>query len=105
MISDFINRDKKLYFIQRNHPAVFRDSLIPHLHSENSYAIMKKTDNTTFRGNAKAYQKTGMIIAMKQVSFLRKLTAAVLSCMLCCTGKTIPAFSADETAELPARFD
>ena len=42
---------------------------------------------------------------MKHISFLRKLTAAILSCTLCCTGVTIPAFSADDTEELPARFD
>ncbi len=42
---------------------------------------------------------------MKQVSFLRKLTAALLSCTLCCTGMTVPAFSADDADELPARFD
>ena len=42
---------------------------------------------------------------MKQVSFLRKLTAALLSCMLCCTGMKVPAFAADDADELPARFD
>ena len=42
---------------------------------------------------------------MKHTSFLRKLTAAVLSCTLCCTGMTVPAFSAEETEELPARYD
>ena len=42
---------------------------------------------------------------MKHTSLLRKMTVAALNCVLCCTGMTIPAFSADETAELPARFD
>ena len=42
---------------------------------------------------------------MKHGYFLRKLTAALLSCTLCYTGMTVPAFSAEETAELPARFD
>ena len=42
---------------------------------------------------------------MKHKSFLRRLTAAVLSCTLCCTGMTVPAFSADDADELPARFD
>ena len=42
---------------------------------------------------------------MKHKSILHKLTAALLSCALCCTGMTVPAFSADETAELPAKFD
>ena len=42
---------------------------------------------------------------MKIKISMRKLTAALLSCTLCCTGMTVPAFSADETAELPARFD
>ena len=42
---------------------------------------------------------------MKHRSFLCKLTAAALSCTLCCTGMTVPAASADDAAELPARFD
>ena len=42
---------------------------------------------------------------MKHTSFLCKLTAAALSCTLCCTGMAVPAFSADDTAELPAKFD
>lgn len=42
---------------------------------------------------------------MKHNSILRKLTAALLSCTLCCTGMTVPVFSADETTELPERFD
>ena len=42
---------------------------------------------------------------MKHTSFLRKLTAAVLSCTLCFTGLTVPASSAEETEVLPARFD
>ena len=45
---------------------------------------------------------------MKHTSFLRKRTAAVLSCTLCCTSMTVPAFSADETEEefvLPERID
>ena len=42
---------------------------------------------------------------MKHKSILRKLTAALLSCTLCCTGMTVPAFSAEETEELPAKFD
>ena len=42
---------------------------------------------------------------MKRISILRRLTAAVLSCTLCCTGMTVPAFSADDADELPARFD
>ena len=42
---------------------------------------------------------------MKRKSILRKMTVAVLSCALCCTGMTVPAFSAEEADELPARFD
>ena len=42
---------------------------------------------------------------MKHKSFLRMLTACVLSRTLCCSGMTVPAFSVDETEELPARFD
>ena len=42
---------------------------------------------------------------MKTKSDLRRLTAALLSCILCCTGMAVPAFSVDETEELPARFD
>ena len=45
---------------------------------------------------------------MKTKSVLRKLTAAVLSCTLCCTGMTVPAFSAEETEEefvFPERID
>ena len=42
---------------------------------------------------------------MKHKSILRMLTACVLSCTLCCSGMTVPAFSVDETEELPARFD
>lgn len=42
---------------------------------------------------------------MKHRFILRKLTAALLSCTLCCTGMTVPAFSAEETEELPARFE
>ncbi|MCR5306599.1 MAG: hypothetical protein K6E36_08890 [Oscillospiraceae bacterium] len=42
---------------------------------------------------------------MKHKSILHKLTAALLSCSLCCTGMTVPAFSAEEADELPARFD
>lgn len=42
---------------------------------------------------------------MKHTSFLRKLTAAVLSCTLCFTGLTVSASSAEETEVLPARFD
>ncbi|MEE3403184.1 MAG: C1 family peptidase [Acutalibacteraceae bacterium] len=41
---------------------------------------------------------------MKHKSFLRRMTAALLSCTLCCTGMTVPAISAEDT-ELPARFD
>ena len=44
---------------------------------------------------------------MKHKSILHKLTAALLSCTLCCTGMTVPAFSAEETEEfvLPERID
>ena len=42
---------------------------------------------------------------MKHTSILRRLTAAVLSCTLCCTGMTVPAFSANDSDDLPARFD
>ena len=42
---------------------------------------------------------------MKHKSILRMLTACVLSWTLCCSGMTVPAFSVDETEELPARFD
>ena len=42
---------------------------------------------------------------MKQVSFLRKLTAALLSCMLCCTGMTVSSVHAEESSELPVHFD
>lgn len=42
---------------------------------------------------------------MKHKSILRKMAVAVLSCALCCTGMTVPAFSAEEADELPARFD
>ncbi|MBP0967027.1 MAG: hypothetical protein J5722_05310 [Oscillospiraceae bacterium] len=42
---------------------------------------------------------------MKHTSFLRRLTAAVLSCTLCCSGMTVPVITAEETEELPARFD
>ena len=42
---------------------------------------------------------------MKHKSILHKLPAALLSCTLCCTGMTVPAFSADESEELPAKFD
>ena len=42
---------------------------------------------------------------MKHTSFLRKLTAAALCCMLCCPGMTVPAFSADDAEELPSKFD
>ncbi|MBQ5340218.1 MAG: hypothetical protein J6Z40_13785, partial [Oscillospiraceae bacterium] len=38
---------------------------------------------------------------MKHKSILHKLTAA----LLCCTGMTVQAFSADDAKELPARFD
>ena len=41
---------------------------------------------------------------MKHKSFLRRMTSALLSCTLCCTGMTVPAISAEDT-ELPARFD
>ncbi len=41
---------------------------------------------------------------MKHKSFLRRMTAALLSCTLCCTGMTVPAISAEDT-ELPVRFD
>ena len=39
---------------------------------------------------------------MKHTAILRKLTAAVLSCALCCTGMTVPASSADEAEEFDA---
>ena len=42
---------------------------------------------------------------MNHKSILRKLTAALLSCTLCCTGMTVPAFAADDADELPAHFD
>ena len=42
---------------------------------------------------------------MKHTSFLRKLSAAVLSCTLCCTGMTVPAFSADDADDLPEYYD
>ena len=42
---------------------------------------------------------------MKRNSFLRILTAALLACALCCTGMTFPVVSADDTEELPAKFD
>ena len=42
---------------------------------------------------------------MKHTLFLQRLAAAVLSCTLCGTGMTVPAFSADDTGELPAKFD
>ncbi len=42
---------------------------------------------------------------MKHKSVLRKGFAAVLSCALCCSGLTVPAASADDEPELPARFD
>ena len=42
---------------------------------------------------------------MKHKSILHKLTAALLFCTLCCTGMTVPAFSVEETEELPAKFD
>ena len=42
---------------------------------------------------------------MKHKSILRKMTAALLSCTLCCTGMTVQAFSADDAKELPAKFD
>ena len=42
---------------------------------------------------------------MKHTFFLRRLTAAALSCTLCCTGMTVPAFSADNVEELPSSFD
>ena len=42
---------------------------------------------------------------MKHKSILHKLIAALLSCTLCCTGMSVPAFSADESEELPAKFD
>ena len=42
---------------------------------------------------------------MKCKSILRTLTAGVLCCSLCGTGMTVPAFSADNASELPAKFD
>ena len=42
---------------------------------------------------------------MDHKSRVRRIIAAALSCALCFTGMTVPAFSADETDELPARFD
>ena len=42
---------------------------------------------------------------MKHKSILRMFTAAVLCCTLCGSGLTVPAFSADENEELPAKFD
>ena len=42
---------------------------------------------------------------MKHTFFLCILIAAALSCTLCGTGMTFPVFSADDTAELPERFD
>ncbi|MBP0972151.1 MAG: hypothetical protein J5753_08960, partial [Oscillospiraceae bacterium] len=42
---------------------------------------------------------------MKHKSILHKLTAALLCCTLCGTGMTVPAFSADDESELPAKFD
>ena len=42
---------------------------------------------------------------MEHKSRIRQIIAAALSCALCCTGMTVPAFSAEETEELPARFD
>ena len=42
---------------------------------------------------------------MKHKSILRMLTAGMLSCTLCCSGMTVPAFSAEEPEKLPARFE
>ena len=42
---------------------------------------------------------------MKNKNIPRKFTAAVLCCTLCCTGMTVPAISAEETEELPSKFD
>ena len=42
---------------------------------------------------------------MKHKSILRRLTAALLFCTLCCTCLTVPAFSAEESEELPSKFD
>ena len=42
---------------------------------------------------------------MKHKSIVRKLTAGVLSCILCCSGLTAPVLSAEEVPALPARFD
>ena len=42
---------------------------------------------------------------MKHKSILRRLTAALLSCTLCCTCLTVPAFSVEESEELPSKFD
>ena len=42
---------------------------------------------------------------MEHKSRIRQIIAAALSCALCCTGMTVPAFSADETEELPSKFD
>ena len=42
---------------------------------------------------------------MRHTSFLCRLAAAVLSCTLCCAGMPMPAASAEETGDLPAKFD
>ena len=42
---------------------------------------------------------------MKHRPFLYKLTVALLSCTLCCANMTVPAVSADDADNLPARFD
>lgn len=42
---------------------------------------------------------------MKHKSILRMFTAGVLCCTLCGSGMTVPAFSADDEPELPAKFD
>ena len=42
---------------------------------------------------------------MKKQSVLQRITAVLLSCTLCCSGMTVPVITAEETEELPARFD
>ena len=66
---------------------------------------MKKKAPYNFQGECKEIDQCLGRDIMKHKSILRKLTAALLSCTLCCTGMTVPAFSAEETEELPAKFD
>ena len=66
---------------------------------------MKKNAPYNFQGECKKADPNSGRDIMKHRSILRKLTAALLSCTLCCTGMTVPAFSADEANELPSKFD